>query len=481
MSFTLYPHQSKFVSEIRKSLAKHKRIIACSATGSGKTKMMITIARSAIERGKTVLVLSEATKIYRQIHQEIGDTVNIGDGVKEFCLHPGKIYVAMCQTLAKRPLLIQQLAALGSDLIIENDEAHVGTSTNVLRQLPDAYLIGFTATPDFRVAKYLPDLYKECVVGPQPQELVETEYLTPYYHYQRQVVNMKALKKSSTGDFTEASQESAFQKKQVFDSLIEDLLLFKFRKCMIFCASIKHCSQVVAQLREIGYDVSECHSKNNKSDWELFQFTNGANTICVSVASLTKGFDFAEIDLIFLNRATLSLALYLQMIGRGSRITYGKTRFTVVDNGGNGTRHKPWNFEHPWGEMWKGKPKTKEGAAPMKFCPVCGFMIAASIMVCSECKHVYLKTPEDFQKETELIELTQQFNNLRGRKISTLTPAELHLYVQLTNKKEFAKRIASAQGESFLQDYAKHSKWTYGWWNHTIADPTKEFTDITIR
>lgn len=477
----LRPYQETFITNIRKSVGIYKRILACAATGSGKSKVFISISKGAIEKNRTVLIISESTSIYRQIHKEIGDTINIGDGVKEFYVESNKIYVAMAQTLAKRPGLIKQLNDLGDKLLIITDEAHIGTPTKLLKQFEDAFLIGFTATPDFRQAKHLPELYNHLVIGPQPQELVENGFLSPYFHFERQVADLSGLVKSSTGDYTEASQEKVFEKAEVFEGIIDDLKKFTFHKCMIFCSSIKHCQDVVIKLRLLNYNVSECHSKNTQSDYELFQFTNGSNNICVSVASLTKGFDEPGVDLVILNRATLSLPLYLQMIGRGSRLFLGKSRFTVLDYGKNGSRHKPWNYEHDWENMWNKKPK-KEGMAPIKICPNCGFMMPTVIKECPECGLIKEHVPtEEELKQTQLVEITEKYNALRGRLISSLSPLELYQYVQMTNKKPFAKRIAMAKGAEFLEQYARYSKWNYGWWKHIVADTSLEFNDIMIK
>ena len=477
----LRPYQVRFINDIRIALRTNRNIIACAATGSGKSKVFISIVKGAIENKRTALIITESTSIYGQIHKEIGNTINIGDGIKEFYLEPNKIYVAMAQTLAKRPGLIEQFNNLGNKLLIINDECHVGTATNVLLKLQDAFLIGFTATPDFRKAKHLPILYNDIVIGSQPQELIESGFLSPYFHFERQVADLSKLEKSNTGDYTEKSQEKVFEKAEVFDGILEDINKFEFHKCMIFCASINHCIDVVTKLRALNYDVSECHSKNKNTDYELFQFTNGSNNICVSVASLTKGFDFPSIDLIILYRATLSLPLYCQMIGRGSRTVIGKNKFTVLDYGGNGTRHKPWNYERDWSEMWNGKQKDA-GVVPIKLCSNCGFIMPAKTNPCPECGTVtiYIPTEED-KKATELIEITQKYNSLRGRNISTLTPLELYNYVQATNKKIFGIRIAKAKGSYFLQQFAMHSKWKNGWNRNIIADTNLNFADIIIK
>ena len=483
----LRPYQQKFVDEIRAKLFKKERVIACAATGSGKTKCFIAISNMAISKGKTVLIMSETAKIFSQISTEIQNCTNIESKVKTLDVKPTHIYVAMSQTLAKRPNIISKFRELGKDLIIIVDECHIGTFTKLIMQLKEAsaYMIGFSATPDFRFAKHLPLLYNDIVIGAQPQTLVEQGFLAPYHHYERRVVDLKGLKKSSTGDFTEQSQEQAFEKTIVYDGIFEDIVKFKFIKCMIFTASIQHAEDVGQKMRSRGYKVAVCHSKNPESDYELFQFMNlnSGIDICISVASLTKGFDAPSVDTIILLRSTLSLPLYLQMIGRGSRLSEftGKKKFTVIDYGGNATRHGLWNFERDWTTMWSGKQKQKgEGIAPIKNCPQCGYMMHTNVMICPDCGFVFEKKKPD-PKETELVEINTRYNALRGRKISTLTPSELSDYAKSTNKKKYAERIAKSKGMDFLREYGFKMGYKETWVYATHTDDVIEFHDIEIK
>jgi superfamily II DNA or RNA helicase len=491
----LREYQINFVTNIRKALQHSKRIIACAATGAGKTKTFLSMADSATAKNAVVLIITESRKIFVQIAAERKNAYNIKAGIKHIWIEPANIYVAMAQTLVNRPFIIEQLQRIPNLLII-NDEAHIGTATKLLKQLPDAYLIGFTATPDYKVAKHLPEIYKGIVVGPQPQELVEMGFLSPYYHYEKKSVDLSNLKVKG-GEFTEQSQFEAFEKPQVFAGLHQDLSNHPYKKCIIFCSSIKHCHQLTNELREVGYIVAEVHSENKNSDIELSQFMHSNVDICVSVGILTKGFDFPEIDLVILQRATRSLALYCQMVGRGSRSAPNKKRFTVLDYGGNASRHGLWNFEHEWQTKWlKPSKKKKEGVAPVKECPKCFLMLASRVMICSECGHIFEKK-ETMLVEGELVEVTNEYNLIRGKYISELTPKELALYAKTTNKKAFAIRVAKAKhqeeaekglhqnegiADSFLHLFSNEMGYHFRWVDRQQVGTEKiEYYNIKIK
>jgi type I site-specific restriction endonuclease len=67
---------------------------------------------------------------------------------------------------------------------------------------------------------------------------------------------------------------------------------------------------------------------------------------------LTTGFDEPSVETIILNRATKSLTLYFQMIGRGSRVLPNKEEFTVIDLGNNVARFGMWDAPMDWKEIF---------------------------------------------------------------------------------------------------------------------------------
>lgn len=490
LPFTLHDYQQKFADTVVTNLAKYKKVIACAATGSGKTKTFIYLAARAHSKGLTVLILTESSKIFEQLIAEL-HAGNIDASKKDSTILPGNIYIAMAQTLVRRPRMVQSFTEQSERLLIINDECHVGTSTKLLQMMPSALLIGFTATPDWRSAKHLPILYNACVVGPQPDELVQSGYLVSYQHFARVLADLSDLA-IKNGEFTEESQEAVFETRKVYDGLIKDLHTVTYRKAVVFCASIKHCQLVSEQLGAAGILNIQVHSKRDRGeqsfDMARFKDLDSAVHVCVSVGILTKGWDFPPLDLVILNRATTSLPLYMQMIGRGSRTFPDKALFTVLDYGGNYQRHGLWDAEVDWQKKWKEqKKKKKDGVAPVKNCPQCDYIVPVSTGTCPNCGYKFPAADlEPSDEETKLVEITAAYRNLIGRRISSLNPQELAMYAKFKNKKAFAIRVARSQEQrvsGYLLQFAIFMGYKPGWTHYqqqTLTDDI-QFTDIILK
>jgi superfamily II DNA or RNA helicase len=460
MNFELRQYQKDFLNDILKGLKFNQKIIACSATGSGKTKTFVALTHKAISNGKTVLILTESKKIFTQICSEFTNVESISSSVTDLIVIKNQIYIGMAQTLANRGAIINQFARLGKELIIINDEAHIGTATKLLIQFKNSYIIGFTATPRWKEAPHLTEIYRGIAMGKQPQWLIENGYLAPYYHLARTPVDLSQLQ-IKNGEFTGQSQNKAFDKTEVYQGLLNDLTKLKYYKCMIFCANKAHADKTSNTLRLMGVDNVVVHTSNDLADEDLkrFEQTNDVN-VCVSVGMLTKGYDFPPVDLVILNRATTSLPLYLQMIGRGSRICKGKNKFTVVDYGNNFKRFGLWNIERAWDKLWndiklKGE---KDEFQTFDTCEGCGFILLEKKPICPNCgmeqdQNKGQKPTKEKEIEGELIDITGGYNEIRGKMISSLSPNGLKLYMDYTGQINTAIRLARTKCPTFFNHF----------------------------
>src|SRR5690606_21663189 len=359
MDRILRPYQKELIKKTSIAVKEYRKVIMQSPTGSGKTFTALNIIKSALYKGLTVLVLSESIKIFKQLVKEFSG-IKINADTKFLYVEPNRCYVSMSQSLKNRKKILSQFFKLQDNLLIIVDECHLGTMNSVIEQFDEnTMLIGMTATPDYRVAKHLPKLYRSLVPGVSVKYLIEEKNLCDYKHIARTKADLSQLVMKN-GEFTEDSQDQVFSSSVVYDGLFEDLKNIQYNKCVIFVASIKQCEKLQNQLSSHGYSTSIYHSGLNDGDSQLDKFTNGDIDILVTIRSLSKGWDYPPIDLVILMHATTSLALYLQEIGRGSRIIKDKKYFfTVLDYADNWKRHGLYYDDRPWDELWKEKPKRK--------------------------------------------------------------------------------------------------------------------------
>src|SRR4030095_10877094 len=134
-------------------------------------------------------------------------------------------------------------------------------------------------------------------------------------------------------------------------------------KTLIFNNGIATSQYVYATFQDAGYDIrhlDHTHSAGERReilDW----FKNKPDAILTSVSILTTGFDEPTVESIILNRATKSLTLYFQMIGRGSRVLEDKKEFTVIDLGNNLNRFGLWDEPVDWASIFKAPELYYEG------------------------------------------------------------------------------------------------------------------------
>jgi DNA repair protein RadD len=115
---------------------------------------------------------------------------------------------------------------------------------------------------------------------------------------------------------------------------------------------------------------------------------------------LTTGFDAPNVDCVAILRPTLSPGLYLQMVGRGCRLSPGKDECLILDFGENILRHGPIDairVQEVASRMngngkGNGKPAAKE-------CPECHSVIAIGYSNCPDCNYVFPEPDDESQHE----------------------------------------------------------------------------------
>jgi superfamily II DNA or RNA helicase len=200
-------------------------------------------------------------------------------------------------------------------------------------------------------------------VGESIGALVEQGFLAEAITYSYDV-NLRSLKVGISGDYTVSSSERLYG-----NYLMQEKLLYAYEekargtKTLIFNNGINTSKQVQAMFAEEGYECLHLDNTHSEKEREeiLEWFETKPDAILSSVSILTTGFDSPSVETIILNRATKSLTLYHQMIGRGSRILPHKRKFNVIDLGNNARRFGLWDTHINWNEIFKSPNAFIEG------------------------------------------------------------------------------------------------------------------------
>ena len=157
------------------------------------------------------------------------------------------------------------------------------------------------------------------------------------------------------GDYTVKSSDELYGNFSMVSKLISTYEeIGKGKKTLIFNNGINTSRYVYESFKKAGYNIRHLDNKNTASERKdiLKWFSETPDAILSSVSILTTGFDEPTVETIILNRATKSLTLYFQMIGRGSRILPNKDKFTVIDMGNNVARFGMWDAPIDWKEIF---------------------------------------------------------------------------------------------------------------------------------
>jgi len=240
-----------------------------------------------------------------------------------------------------------------------------------------------------------------------------------------------------------------------------------------FCVNIMHTVRTCCAFNDAGIPARFITSRptDNLDEYnEAFELWSGDRDsvlgswkrdggVLLNAGILTTGFNFPPIQTILVNRATASLPLWLQIMGRGSRTHAGKDYFNVLDFGDNAARHGYYNQQREWSLLHR---EPGGGAAAVKECKGCGAMIYAGQRVCPFCGYEF---PADARRQlvAELAEVDYT---------STVVPAaENRWYSELERLAEsrgykqrwVIHQIFSREGLAGLRLFAKFKGYNSSW------------------
>jgi superfamily II DNA or RNA helicase/predicted nucleic acid-binding Zn ribbon protein len=442
----LRPYQLTAVDEIRGAFKEAKRVVLCLPTGAGKTVVFSEIVRRVLEKGRRVAIITHRRELLSQAGK-----LNRCD-------------ILMVETLNNQ--IKRGVVDLSSYDLLVIDEAHIGNFRKILEGF-DGFVIGATATPVSKppMAQSYGKLINSVGIG----ELIAQGYLCNPITYAMHPVDTSKIA-SRMGEFTAQGLDDAFNRPKVYEGVVQEFCKrWRDKKAIVFCVNIEASINTADSFaREVGADRVYCvHSKQPSAERVALveAFTASANGILVNCGIATTGFDCPDIEVVVVNRATKSVALWLQMVGRGSRPTASKKEFTILDFGENVHRLGFWQEARDWGKAFAGMENKKgQGVAPVKDCPCCGAVLYASARFCEFCGEAFATEKKAERGSLELM----AYEKLNGRYLFEIakTPADLwELKSRKNYKQAFIERVLYYANYSELRRFWDAKGYTQGYTN----------------
>jgi DNA repair protein RadD len=372
-------------------------------TGSGKSLVIAELARLA--RGR-VLVLAHVRELVEQNHAKFeayglkADIFSAGLKRKEAARH---VVFGSVQSVVRN---LASFDDAGFTLLVIDECHRVSLDDNAsyrqvidhLRaQNPGLKILGLTATP-YRLGQgfiyhrhhhgmvrgSVDAFFRDCVFEQPLRLMVKQGYLArperrdmalAHYDFSTSAhgdfsasahYDFSALAPGSHGVFREEDLNRVVAGNRATPQIIADIIRHAEARegAMIFAATVAHAEEIMGYLPDEQAALITGATESEARTRAIEAFKARELKYLVNVAVLTTGFDAPHVDLIAILRPTESVSLYQQIVGRGLRLSPGKTDCLILDYAGN-----PWDLYAP--EV--GEPKPDSDSEPVQVeCPACG-------------------------------------------------------------------------------------------------------------
>lgn len=413
MSLTLRPYQSAIIEDIRGHLRSGRSSVLCVLpTGAGKTVIAAHMISKADAKEKRSWFTCHRVELVRQSVQTLQIAAGLHVGIIAAGFNPNGIartQVCSIQSLMRR----WQKHAL-PDLIIVDEAAHIAARSwsNLLAAVraakPSIKVIGLTATPQRLDGRGLGQWFEVMVQGPQPSRLMAEGYLSRYTVFAPSQANLSAVH-TVAGDYNRAELDTAMRGCRVTgDAIAEYRAKCDGKRALMFLWSVKASEEMAAAFNAIGIPAAHIDGMTNDFDRAraVCDFGSGKIKVLTNCELICEGFDCPAIDAVFLLRPTQSLAMYLQMIGRGLRPAPGKDRVLIMDHSGLCLTHGLPDEAREW--SLAGAETTSHGkpSLTVRQCLKCYAVWPANARSCKECGFLFpIQYREVEQEQGELQEL----------------------------------------------------------------------------
>jgi DNA repair protein RadD len=387
VSQTLRPYQADALEAIRAELrAGRRRVLLVSPTGSGKTTIAAEMVRSAVSRGNRVLFLAHRKELIDQCSARLD-----GCGVPHGVIMAGHsrfqplepVQVASIPTLVRRELPPASLVVV--------DEAHHARATTyekILAGYPAAPVVGLSATPWRIDGKGLGELFEAVVVAARVRDLIAQGHLVSYSGFAYDHPSLASVDRKGA-DYDSHGLELVMGGRKLVGNIVGQWQRHAGgARTVVFACTVAHSREIVERFRLAGVAAEHLDGETPKEERTaiLERLSTGRTRVVSNVAVLTEGWDCPAVEVCVLARPTLSVGLFLQMVGRVLRPAPGKQQARIHDHAGSILRHGLPDQDRDYAlDADVRSPPGKEKAPGVRRCKACLAVYASDLPACPLC------------------------------------------------------------------------------------------------
>ena len=373
-------------------------------TGGGKTHIAGVLLRRWLRNGSKAVWLTHRAELADQTCRMLTEA-----GVSSFSVNSWQAgndapsivngtVILMAQTVGRRTSQMQIWGEYRSGDLLVIDEAHHAAADSwerAIEQWPGR-VVGLTATPwRLSAREGFDHLFSKLHCGPQVSELqadgwlCQSRVLMPG---QEEII--RGGRVAGTGDYNERGILQANREHP--DVMTAGALRFwQFhageRQTVVYAISQDHARNLTAVFNEASIPSAVMLSDTlpQERTEAIESFGNGTLRVLVNVAVATEGFDLPNASCVVITRPTMSLALYLQMVGRGLRPKTDGGDCLILDLAGNAELHGLPEERRQWSLSPRGI--APQGDAPVIRCENCDAVSPAASHACVFCQSPFGK------------------------------------------------------------------------------------------
>ena len=368
MSYSASPlrdYQVSMKRRIFEAWERHRSVMVQMPTGTGKTHLLASVVREwlSASEGRGVWIVAHRRELVSQVESTLARF-----GLPE---SGGRVRALSIQWLSRHWGEVP-----GCPGLVVVDEAHHALAESyreLWSRFPGAYKLGMTATPCRLSRRGFTDLFEMLVGSEGVGAFIRSGWLSPFDYVsvrpdsasQRLVDSLS--KRGADGDFQVKEMEAVLNRRPGISRLYGSVCRYApGKKGIVYAVSIAHARHIADYYSRHGLEAAAIDSRTPAALRRRLveDFRRGRLRVLVNVDVFSEGFDCPDVEFVQLARPTLSLAKYLQQVGRGLRRVAGKESCTLIDNVGLYRLFGLPTAEHDWQAMFEGRMAGKGERSP---------------------------------------------------------------------------------------------------------------------